>query len=323
MSGTFGKYLLPSLLASGAAFTALSLPLVVYGNERVDFQLSETVGVSATVQELAAPYLGLSGLASVAIGGGTMTAIAIRRARKNALATEQSILSEKESLEIRERSLQEALMSDSGLMKSGLGFFLDDTATTPQATPSFPVPTLAEAIVAVEPPAVATTSVATVAAVSTAPAVVNVPLPQTQPAFVLSDPTPTPSFMVNASGAGIQPVKVPRVTVQSATSPLHAAHGFLGFVRSTQAVPSAALAWVEESEVAYSTTQQIEVLQTQLQGLMVQIEHLQSSLKTQPIAQSPYRIEVIENDAALLASPVSHRFQPFEHSWATAARLAS
>lgn len=309
MSGTFGKFILPSLFVSGAAFAVLAAPLAVYGSEKVDLQLSDSIGVTGTVQDFTAPYLGLSGLASLAIGGTTAAIAGMKVSKKQAKKAEQEAFAAQVNFQNRERQLQDALLSESSLAKSGLSFFLDETVDCPEVAPSFPVvaaapaPTLAQPIspVAVSAPVVPTLSV---------------PQP-TSPVAIVAQVQPAPlGFTVHASSMGVQPVKVPRVTAQAATSPLHAAHGFMSFSRGGRVVTPAAIAWAEETIEQQTATQQLEVLQGQLQGLMHQIEQIQVSLQPSAVVAPTSRIEVIQDDRPLVATTIN-RVQPFEHSWAS------
>jgi hypothetical protein len=306
MSGTFGKFVLPSLFASGAVFAVLAVPLAVYGSEKVDLQLSDSIGVTGTVQDFTAPYLGLSGLASFAIGGATATGLSVVASRKQAQLAEKQYLEAQANFQDRERQLQEALLSESSLIKSGLSFFLDDTQTEPQVSPS-----VAQSVIQVVPRSQPMVAPAIVHAEMPAPQAPIAPLTQPVVASV------APGFTVNTSNMSVQPVKVPRVTAQVATSPLHAAHGFMSFARGGQVVPPAAIAWAEELTTATQPTQQFEVLQGQLQDLMLQIEALQISLQTKAVEETySARIEVIQESRPLVPE-TSHRFQPFEHSWAS------
>ncbi len=300
MPGTFGKFVLPSLFASGAVFTALSLPLAVYGSERVEFQITDNVGVSGVLTDLTAPYLGLSGLISLAVGGAGLTLMGVGHSKKKAAALEQQYLESQEALKGREAEIQAILMSDKGLAHAGLSFFLDDVPSVAHSAGSETISTASIVpLHVVSVPAVATPAVAAV---------------DSQPM----------NFSVNATIAGIQPVKVPQVTVQASISPMPAAHGFLGFMRSGQSIPSAAIAWLEESEPTVPQAIQLQNLQSQLYSLMTQIEQLQLSLQPQVVESPVSRIEVITQSEMPKNNVTAHRFQPFEHAWAGAPqRIAS
>jgi hypothetical protein len=317
MSGTFGKFVLPSLLASGAVFTALSLPLVVYGAERVDLHLTDDLKVSGVVSDFSAPYLGLSGLVSLAVGGVGLTLAGLDRSRKQSALLEKQYLESQEALKGRDAEIQSILMSGKGLTNSGLAFFLDDMMPVVQSA------TTAATIAIAPTPAPVAQSTAPVSAVQPA---VPVSVPEVAPvaAAPIAVAKPVSSFSVSSTIAGIQPVKVPQVTVQTSISPMPAAHGFLGFMRSSQSVPSAAIAWLEEVESDPQTAVQLQDLQSQMQVLMGQIEQLQSSLQPQPVAAAASRIEVITQSEMPKNKVAAHRFQPFEHAWAGAPqRLAS
>jgi hypothetical protein len=306
MSGTFGKFVLPSLFASGAVFTALSLPLAVYSSERVDLPLTDSISLSGVVKDFTAPYLGLSGLVSLAIGAAGLTLTGIGHSKKQSATLAQQYSDSQQALQSREAEIQSILMSDKGLANSGLAFFLDDVTTLIQP-------------VVVQPTVAATTVMAIAPVFAEATPVVSmvsVPVPTTA--------TQPMNFSVSSTIAGIQPVKVPQVTVQTSSSPMPAAHGFLGFMRSGQSIPSAAIAWLEEAEPKPQEEVQLQDLQSQLQGLMAQIEQLQSSLQTKAVPVAAGRIEVITQSEMPKNNVTAHRFQPFEHAWAGAPqRLAS
>ena len=302
MPGTIRKFVLPSLLASSAVFTALSLPLVVYGSEPIDPKLAEGLGVSdaVVIKDFAAPYLGLTGLVSLAVGGVGLTLSGIGHSKRQSSLLAAQFEASQQALKGREAEIQSLLMSDKGLHSAGLGFFLDD----------------------IQPVAQATSVVTTAAAVVSVPQEMFQVAPAMVPSVAVATVTSTPSFIVNAMVSAIQPVRVPQVTVQTSSSPMPAAHGFLGFTRSSgQAIPSAAIEWLEQGITAPKAETQLSDLQAQLQVLMVQIEQLQSSLKPQTVSAS--RIEVITQAEIPKNTVASHRFQPFEHAWSGAAQRAA
>ena len=307
MSGTFGKVVLPSLFVSGAVLAVLAAPLAIYGTEKVDVQISKSIGnTGATVQYFTAPYLGLSGLASLALGTATATMIGVGASKKQAQLVEQQYLDAQANFQNRERQLQDALLSESSLTRSGLRFFLDEQVSPIQMVP----PEVATHLQVATSQQVAQVQIAP----SFAKAVVPVSIAAPQPMVVATAPIAQGFIVMNSSNLAVQPVKVPRATAQAATSPMNAAHGFLSFARLGQPVPPAAIAWAEETAERQSATQQLDVLQLQLQRLMVQIEQIQMSLKTQPVAEPISRIEIIQGDRSAVTS---HRFQPLEHSWAS------
>ena len=297
MSGTIRKFVLPSFLASSAVFTALSLPLVVYGSEPIDSKLAEGLGISnaVVIKDFATPYLGLTGLMSLAVGGVGLTLSGISHSKRQSSLLAAQFEASEQALKGREVEIKSLLMSDKGLDSTGLGFFLDDLQPVTQVASTAAVVSVPQEVFQVAPVPV----VAPIAAVSTVPV------------------APTPSFTVNTTVSAIQPVRVPQVTVQTSSSPMPAAHAYLGFTRSSgQAIPSATIAWLEQGEAEPTAAMQINDLQAQLQVLMVQIEQLQFSLK--PQAASVSRIEVITQAETPKNTVASHRFQPFEHAWSSA-----
>ena len=312
-----GKFVLPSLFVSSAVFAVLAAPLAIYGAEKVDVQINESIGVSgATVQDFTTPYLGLSGLASLALGSATVAMVGVGASKKKAQAAEQQHLNAQVNFQNRERQLQDALLSESSLSTSGLSFFLDEQRPAIQTV--HPEVAIAASVQSSNSP------IADLPIVSSfAQAMTPVSIAAPQPVVVAVPPIAQGFIVMNSSNLAVQPVKVPRATAQAATSPMNAAHGFLSFARLGQVVPPAAIAWAEETAERQTATQQLDGLQLQLQGLMVQMEQLQVSLKTQTVAEPTSRIEIIQGDRPLVPA-TSHRFQPFEHSWASAPqRVAS
>ena len=300
MPGTIRKFVLPSLLASSAVFTALSFPLVVYGSEPIDPKLAEGLGVSdaVVIKDFAAPYLGLTALVSLAVGGVGLTLSGIGHSKRQSSLLTAQFEASQQALKGREAEIQSLLMSDKGLNNTGLGFFLDDIQPVAQASTAAAIVSVPQEIFQVAPVMVASVAAPTLAVTS------------------------TPSFIVNATVSAIQPVRVPQVTVQTSSSPMPAAHGFLGFTRSSgQAIPSAAIEWLEQGETEAKAETQLNDVQAQLQVLMLQIEQLQSSLKPQVVSTS--RIEVITQSETPKNTVASHRFQPFEHTWSGAAQRAA
>ena len=315
MPRTFGKLVLPSLFVSGAVFAVLAAPLAIYGSEKVDVQISESIGISGTtVQDLTVPYLGLSGLASLTLGTATAATIGVAASKKKAQAAEKQNFDAQVNFQNRERQLQDALLSESSLVTSGLRFFLDDQVSTIQTL--HPEVAIASSLQIPHSPVTHLQAAEGSTMLSFNKAVVPVPVTDPQPMVVAKSPIAQGFIVMNSSNLAVQPVKVPRATAQTATSPMNAAHGFLSFARLGQVVPPAAIAWAEETTERQTATQQVDVLQGQLQGLIVQIEQLQMSLKAQPVAEPTSGIEVIEGDRPLVAA-APHRFQPFEHSWAS------
>jgi hypothetical protein len=121
------KLLIPALLTTGAVFTALAAPVVMFSGEKLQIQQNGEVTFDGTVREAAVPYLGLASLASVGLGISSVALQGWRKTAKKSQQLDDRLTDLQQRLEERETHLQAALTSDYYLERSGLNFFLDDT----------------------------------------------------------------------------------------------------------------------------------------------------------------------------------------------------
>jgi hypothetical protein len=274
---SFGKLLATSALASGAIFTALTAPLVIFSAEPAVIQVNGENIFDGKLQEIAAPYLGLAGLVSLSVGVAGVSVSGWRRATQRNEEVEQQLSSLRQSLTEKESQIQGMLLSEKNLDTSGLRFFLEDETlqqvshaeplgiSVPQATPVRPEPVVVKA-----------------------------------PVY----PIPTVAQRRRSLP--------PQVTVQSAVSPLHAAQAFLSFTRShpSDAYTDTALnrSAMAQGQVAF---EQIQDLQSQLKQIMSQIESLQTNLAF----ESPVSSKVANSYVTATLPHLDQRVQALESQW--------
>jgi hypothetical protein len=241
----FTKLVLPATLLAGTVFSALTVPLAIYGSEQVIVSVNNQRLFDDRLKDVALPYLGFATLASVGMGVACVSLVGWQQANRRAQALETQSHALQQQLANKEAQVQELMLSDGRLMGSGLSFFLD---SEPSLQPG-PASVMA-ANAPLQPAPVPAVSVQA-APVSAAPvhAVVKTasPLPKAQPAVkrppavVVQTEAPVIDSLVfgtdlsNASTAG-------QGAVQSVVSPLAAAQVFIGLTRANQPVAQSSIA---------------------------------------------------------------------------------
>lgn len=284
MSRTFfGNILVPAVLLSGASVAFMSVSPAVSSTESVEVtSKSASLMGSLTLPEIqnsAASYAGLASVATVGLGISGLAVSGWRRSARKANLMEQKLQTLQTNLEVRDRQLQQSLLSDTHLLKSGLDFFLEDDS------------------------------------VSVLPSAGKTVCPVAQPGNSAATVTSARSFAVADAEVDLTPIKMPQVNVHAAVSPLHAAQGFLSFSRVGYGVSQ--MAAVEPQTLTAQPEEavtQIQDLQLQLQQLVAQIEVLQSNL--QPIEKSNAgKFEVAAMPENKSVSVMPQRTQTLEHTW--------
>jgi hypothetical protein len=284
---SFGKLIVPALLTTGAVFTALSAPVLMFAETPLTINQGKARLYDGTVRDAALPYLMLAGATSVGLGISGVAMAGWRKSSKRAAALSEAVESQQQRRADREAHLKATLTSEAYLRQSGLDFFLEDGELTPFAPAQLP-------IVALRPEPIALAA----------------PLPddrravvdRRQPVFPVAAPlqsqdtvdlmaqlawldgeesaiapqSPTRPALAPALSREVQPVPPP--------APLTAAQGFYGFARTSESAQRPASLNVSGAVAAQDqmTIARIQSLQTQLQSLVTQIESLQANLPTTP-----------------------------------------
>ncbi len=278
---SFGKLLVTSALASGSIFSALTIPLVVFGSEPVNITAKGENIFEGKLQDIAAPYIGGAGLLSLAAGVASISVAGWRQATQQNEKIEQELLSLRQCLTAKEAQVEGMLLSEKNLESAGLSFFLEDDETAQaihpnDASATAPQPAVVQALVRPEGPVAQ-------------PSTYGAPIVAHQRSAV-----------------------PPQVTVQSAVSPLHAAQSFLSFTRSTPVDGYTERSWDRPAAAGQVAFEQIQDLQVQLQQIMSQIESLQSHLTVE--APTPVSKAVGGYVTATLPH-LDERVQALESQW--------
>jgi hypothetical protein len=302
---TFSKLIFPALLTTGAVFTALAAPVVMFGSEKLMIQQGGSTPFTGTVREAALPYLGLAGFASVGLGLSGVAVGGWRKTAKRANQLDGQVAQMQQQMVEKDQYLRHALMSDAYLERSGLDFFLADEAAlpTPEVVPAAFMPEflpppqrplLPERQLEIRLQEQQATMQAQerrneqhlpaprgVAAPAPSPHLPEVPV---QPVSTAPQSPEvigyTTSYQVPTPATTVVPATV---NVQAAVTPLTAAQGFLSFSRSvtptTPQPPVPTAPAVSAMNAADDLTiEKIQTLQTQLQQIVAQIEALQTRL---------------------------------------------
>lgn len=245
-ASSLGKFVLPAALLSGAVFSSLTLPLVLFGSEPVTIQLKEEPIFYGKLKDIAAPYVGVAAVLSLGAGAASVAISGWQQSSRKSGQVEAQLSHLQQELKQKEVQLEEMLLSDSRLETAGLKFFLEEEANPGQPAP-VPVPIQQPLVVETEAPAVQTWIFAA--------------QPETVPQ---------------------SPVAPPAVTAHAAA--LHAAQVFLSYSRANVPAPAPApetlMAETEPSPVA-----KVKELQDQLRQIMTQIEGLQGALEAEEAAR--------------------------------------
>jgi hypothetical protein len=231
-ANSFGKYVIPAALSTGALFSALMTPLLMFSDQQVTVSSGDTALVDLKLKDVATPYAGIVGLISLGFGASSVAATGLRNSARRAAQENETLLNRQRQLEAREISLQQALTSENFLDRSGLSFFLEDevspskmpvlhsTSLTPSAmlaaTPPSSVAVAPAAPVSVVPIPAPVAVAPALQWISVAPAPQPVATPVAQPVAAAPVAPMAPRFeMAHSVMAFVQPTPASR-PVQSA-----------------------------------------------------------------------------------------------------------
>lgn len=119
------KFLLPSLLISGAVFSVLTFPLAVVGSNEMVIEVEEETIFNGQLRDVAAPYLGLATAVSL---GSAITTIAVtgwKQSKKKISETEENLSELKQVLQEKETQLEQFKIEEIQLHQSELSTFIE------------------------------------------------------------------------------------------------------------------------------------------------------------------------------------------------------
>jgi hypothetical protein len=125
-ANSFGKYLIPAALSTGAVFSALMTPLWMFSDQSLTISNGEGQIADLVLKDISAPYTGIVSLISLGLGASSLAAAGLRSSARQSAEAHETLLARQQQLEAREISLQQALTSENFLDRSGLSFFLED-----------------------------------------------------------------------------------------------------------------------------------------------------------------------------------------------------
>ncbi|AFZ01987.1 hypothetical protein [Calothrix sp. PCC 6303] len=157
------KFVLIPAIASAAVFSAMSLPLALFGDKPVNIRFEEEPIFDGRLRDIAPPYVVL--ITTLSLGAG-ISAAAIsgwRSSSRRSIKFKNHLSTLEQHLEEKEQMLKEMKLSDSRIQVNGLRGFLDEELSFEQAIAqnNLPInvsqPVVAQALVSVDQPSVSPT----------------------------------------------------------------------------------------------------------------------------------------------------------------------
>lgn len=126
------KFILTPLAISATVFTALTLPLNLFGSKPVTVQIQEEPIFFGELKEFAPQYLGIAGLLSAGVGLTSVALLGWQQSSRKSVEVEQQLAHLAQTLEEKQKLLDNIRSSQSQLDASGLNNWLKQQAV--QAT---------------------------------------------------------------------------------------------------------------------------------------------------------------------------------------------
>jgi hypothetical protein len=120
----FARAFITSAFIAGAVFTASAFPLAVFKSKVVDLELQNQTIFSSEMKDLAAPYLSISGVASVALGFGVFGLSGWRNSVRKLSNIESQSSHLAQDLAIYQAELERIKFSESRLKAQNLTAYL-------------------------------------------------------------------------------------------------------------------------------------------------------------------------------------------------------
>lgn len=266
---TLKQYVLTPVILSAAVFSALTLPLAVFGSKPVTIQFQQEPIFSGQLRDVATPYLGFATALSLGTGLASIALTGWRQSTRKSSQVEEELSTLAQSLKEKEQQLQSLLLSESRLSASELKAFIDEDLPLAPAREEAPATATRQEILAAPTqevrPAAPVSMAPVQQAVTVAPKVAQV----SQQAHATLEP-----LVITTQPIEAQPAIPSKVTAQTAAAKFASSQAFFGYAQAhTPAQPSASTPL---------TPAEFEQLQLQLQQLMVQMVSIQAALEAAP-----------------------------------------
>jgi hypothetical protein len=158
------KFILVPAIVSAGVFSAMSLPLALFGDKPISIRFEEEPIFDGRLRDIAPPYVVL--ITTISLGAG-ISAAAIggwKNSSRKSVAFKKHLSTLEQHLEEKEQMLKEMKLSDSRLQVAGLSKFLDEELPFEQAIAqnNLPVnvsqPVVAQALAPIHKPLASSTS---------------------------------------------------------------------------------------------------------------------------------------------------------------------
>ena len=126
MTLSIKKILLQAFVIPGTVFCAATIPLAVWGSERVAIEFQEERVFTGQLREIASPYLALATAVSIGAGLAGVATAGWQQSHKKSASAEQELSALRQALKEKEIELENLKVSDSRLTAFGLSSFLED-----------------------------------------------------------------------------------------------------------------------------------------------------------------------------------------------------
>jgi hypothetical protein len=126
MTLSIKKILLQAFVIPGTVFCAATIPLAVWGSERVAIEFQEEQVFTGQLREIASPYLALATAVSIGAGLAGVATAGWQQSHQKSARVEQELSALRQALKEKEIELENLKVSDSRLAAFGLSSFLED-----------------------------------------------------------------------------------------------------------------------------------------------------------------------------------------------------
>jgi len=128
-SATAIKFILTPVALSAAVFATLTLPLNLFGSKPVTVQVQEEPLFFGELKDFAPQYLGVAGLLSAGVGLTSLAMMGWQQSNRKSAVVEQKLAQLTQTLDEKQKLLDNIRSSQSQLDASGLQNWLDKQAT--------------------------------------------------------------------------------------------------------------------------------------------------------------------------------------------------
>ena len=266
-NSTLKKFVLAPVVISAAVFGTLTLPLAMLGKQPIAIQFQQEPVFQGQIRDVATPYLGLATVVSLGAGFASIAFTGWRRSTRKSSQVEAQLSDLAQSLKETEAQLEALKLSESRLVNSGLSAFVDENLSMMPAVKTHSVEQNREEVVNNHP------SLEQKNAVTHTFRVLSVPVHHLEPKSITAQES--------AQAAPYYTNSTQNVVSSQAAARFASAQGFLGH---TQVKAQTTLnPHISASPIA---PQDVELLHSQLQQIMAQMESVQAALSVTRTTQN-------------------------------------